>query len=295
MTVGNLPSSIAVDQATDTVYVTILGDNTVAVFSGATCNALVTAGCGQAPAHIGVGPGPFGIFADDANHTVYVGNPGPTASNDTMSMINTLTCNGSDLAGCAKQKPPAVPVGVGLDDFDVNQATHTMYVGFGNGAGGVAAFDARTCNARALSGCGHIGRLSYPQAPFVPAVSVDSSNNTIYAAGATNTIAAFDGRKCNADDLAGCAAAQARYGDRRPARVLRGRVVAGGRCAAAHGVCGESEGRHPLSGQHRCLQRQAAGQLRAAAAAHHSHRRGPRIGRPQPGHPDAVHRQPGHQ
>ena len=208
VTVGNLPSSIAVDQATDTVYVTILGDNTVAVFSGATCNALVTAGCGQAPAHIGVGPGPFGIFADDANHTVYVGNPGPTASNDTMSMINTLTCNGSNLAGCAKQKPPAVPVGVGLDDFDVNQATHTMYVGFGNGAGGVAAFDARTCNAGALSGCGHIGRLSYPQAPFVPAVSVDSSNNTIYAAGATNTIAAFDGRKCNADDLAGCAAAK---------------------------------------------------------------------------------------
>ena len=177
----------------------------MAVFSGATCNARVTSGCGQAPAHIGVGPGPFGIFADDANHTVYVGNAGPTASNDTMSMINTLTCNGSDLAGCAKQKPPAVPVGVGLDDFDVDQATHTMYVGFGNGAAGVAAFDARTCNAGALSGCGHIGRLSYPQAPFVPAVSVDSSNNTIYAAGATNTIAAFDGRKCNADDLAGCA------------------------------------------------------------------------------------------
>ena len=82
-----------------------------------------------------------------------------------------------------------MPVGVGLDDFDVNQATHTVYVGFGNGAGGVAAFDARTCSAMALSGCGHIGRLIYPQAPFVPAVSVDNSNSTIYAAGATNTIA----------------------------------------------------------------------------------------------------------
>jgi DNA-binding beta-propeller fold protein YncE len=208
VTVGNLPSSLAVDQATDTVYVTIAGNNTVAVFSGATCNALVTAGCGRAPAHVRVGPGPFGIFADDANHTVYVGNPGPTFSDDTMSMINTLTCNGSDLAGCAKQKPPAVPVGVGLEDFDVSQATHTVYVGFGNGAGGVAAFDARTCNAAALSGCGHIGRLSYPQSPFVPAVSVDSSNNTIYAAGATNTIAAFDGRTCDAADLAGCAAAK---------------------------------------------------------------------------------------
>jgi DNA-binding beta-propeller fold protein YncE len=206
VTVGDLPSSLAVDQATDTVYVTILGDNTVAVFSGATCNALVTSGCGQAPAHVQVGPGPHAIFADDANHTVYVGNPGPNFDQSTMSMINTLTCNGSDLAGCAKQKPPAVPVGVGLDDFAVNQATHTVYVGFGNGTGGVAAFDATTCNATVLSGCGRIGRLSYPQAPFVPAVGVDSSNNTIYAVGATTTMAAFDGRMCNAADLAGCAA-----------------------------------------------------------------------------------------
>jgi DNA-binding beta-propeller fold protein YncE len=204
--VGDLPSSITVDQATDTVYVTIGGSNTVAVFNGATCNALDTSGCGQAPAHARVGTGPFGVFADDANHTVYVGNPGPTGSNDTMSMINTLTCNGSDLAGCAKQKPPTVQVGVGLQDFDVNQVTHTVYVALGNGTnGGVAAFDARTCNASVLSGCGHIGRLSYPGAPFVPAVSVDSANNTIYATGFTNTMAAFDGRTCNAADLAGCA------------------------------------------------------------------------------------------
>ena len=114
VTVGDLPSSLTLDQATDTVYVTIAGDNTVAVFNGATCNARVTSGCSRAPAHVRVGPGPFGIFADDANHTVYVGNPGPNFDQSTMSMINTLACNGSDLAGCVKQKPPAVPVGVGL-------------------------------------------------------------------------------------------------------------------------------------------------------------------------------------
>jgi DNA-binding beta-propeller fold protein YncE len=204
--VGNLPSSITVDQATDTVYVTIDGDDTVAVFNGATCNALDTSGCGQPPAHIRVGIGPFGIFADDNNHTVYVANPGPTGNNNTMSMINTLTCHGSHLAGCATQKPPTVPVGVGLGDFDVNQATHTVYVGLGNGLGGVAAFDARTCNARVLSGCGRIGTLTVPSAQFVSAVSVDTATNTIYAAGAPNTIAVFDGRTCNATDLARCAA-----------------------------------------------------------------------------------------
>jgi YVTN family beta-propeller protein len=205
--VGNLPSSITVDQATDTVYVTVDGSNTVAVFNGATCNSQVTWGCHRAPAHVRVGPGPFGIFADDANHTVYVGNPGPTGSNNTMSMINTLTCDGSHLAGCAKQKPPTVPVGVGLQDFDVNQVTHTVYVAVANSTnGGVAAFNARTCNAMVLTGCGRIGRLTVPHTTFVTAVSVDSANNTIYTADFANTMSAFDLRHCWAGNLGGCAA-----------------------------------------------------------------------------------------
>jgi DNA-binding beta-propeller fold protein YncE len=207
--VGNLPSTIAVDQATDTVYVTIIGNNTVAVFNGATCNALDTSGCGQAPAHVQVGPGPFGIFADDVNRTVYVANPGPNFDQDTMSMINTLTCNASDLGGCASQTPASVPVAAGPADFDVNQATHTVYVATDSG---VAAFNASTCNATILTGCGQIGMLEDPQAP-VNAVSVDSANNTIYASSVPftipgNTISAFDGRRCNAADLAGCAGEQ---------------------------------------------------------------------------------------
>lgn len=53
--VGNLPSSIAIDQGTDTVYVTSVGDDTVSVFNGATCNAMNTSGCGQTPATVPVG------------------------------------------------------------------------------------------------------------------------------------------------------------------------------------------------------------------------------------------------
>jgi DNA-binding beta-propeller fold protein YncE len=204
--VGNLPSTVAVDQATDTVYVTILSDNTVAVFNGATCNGRTSTGCGQMPAHVPVGPAPFGILADDANHTVYVGNPGLNFTEKTMSMINTLTCRGTDLAGCANQKPPMIPIAVAPGDFDLNPATHTIYVAI---IPGVAAFDANTCNAAVLSGCGRIGTLLDPA--FNPSVGVtsakvDSANNTIYVANANNTIAAFDGRTCNAEDLAGCAA-----------------------------------------------------------------------------------------
>ena len=205
--VGNLPSSITVDQATDTVYVTILPSNKVAVFNGATCNSQVTWGCHQPPAHVRVGSGPFGIVADDANHTVYVSNGGLTSPGDTVSMINTLTCHGSHLGGCALQKPPTVDVGLNPSGVDVAPATHTVYVGFANGSsvGGVDAFDARTCNARVLSGCSRIGKLTVPHAPYVPAVRVDTANNTIYAADFTNSIAVFDGRTCDANDLGGCA------------------------------------------------------------------------------------------
>jgi DNA-binding beta-propeller fold protein YncE len=204
--VGSLPTTIAVDQATDTVYVTIASSDTVAVFNGATCNGRVTSGCRQAPAHVPVGPAPFGILADDANHTVYVGNPGPNFTEKTMSLINTLTCRGSDLAGCTDQKPPMIPVAVAPGDFDLNPVTHTIYVAI---IPGVAVFDANTCNATVLVGCAHIGILTDPQVNLTSGVTstkVDSANNTIYVANANNTIEAFDGRACDADDLAGCAA-----------------------------------------------------------------------------------------
>ena len=39
--------------------------------------------------------------------------------------------------------------------------------------------------------------------PF--AAKVDPANNTIYESGGTNTVWVFDGRRCHAGDLAGCA------------------------------------------------------------------------------------------
>jgi DNA-binding beta-propeller fold protein YncE len=208
ITVGDLPSSIAVDHATNTVYVTIDGDNTVAVFDGATCNALDTSGCGQAPAHVRVGPGPYGIFADDANHTVYVANPG-TGNSDTMSMINTLTCNASNLAGCPATRPPTVDVGAAPVGVTVDQATHTVYVttfGTHRAQNGSAVFDADTCNAAVRSGCGTIGRLiGDPNGPGPTPAGVDPANDSLYMANFGNTVSVFDLRHCHAGDLAGCA------------------------------------------------------------------------------------------
>jgi DNA-binding beta-propeller fold protein YncE len=209
ITVGNLPSTIAIDQHTDTVYVTDTGDNTVSVFNGATCNALVTSGCGQRPATVPVGLAPLGIYADPANHTVYIANSnnGAGSGSTTVSMLDSATCNAAHLAACPVKPPPTVDVGADPNDVDVNQATHTVYVttiGAQSAQNGWAVFNASTCNATVQSGCGAIGRITGdPAGPN--AGQVDPANDTLYTANYDNTISAFDLRHCEASDLAGCA------------------------------------------------------------------------------------------
>ena len=71
---GTCPSGIAIDERTDTVYVSNFGDNTVSVINGATCNAMDTPAAVRRPRPSRSGRDPIGIFADPANHTVYVAN-----------------------------------------------------------------------------------------------------------------------------------------------------------------------------------------------------------------------------
>ena len=204
ITVGNLPSTIAIDEKTDTVYVTNQGDNTVSVFNGATCNALDTSGCGQTPATVPVGLGPLGIVVDSANHTVYIANFDNGGPSTTVSMLNSATCNATDLDACPTTPPPTVDVGAAPNDVALNEATHTVYVTTIGTLNGWSVFDANTCNATVLSGCSSIGKLSGdPSGPN--AAEVDPANNTLYTANFDNTVSAFDLRHCNASDLAGCA------------------------------------------------------------------------------------------
>jgi DNA-binding beta-propeller fold protein YncE len=205
--VGDLPSMIAINQATDTVYVADTGANAVSVFNGATCNALVTSGCGQTPATVPVGLQPIGIFADPANHTVYIPNfDNGQGGSTTVSMLNSATCNAAHLAACPAQPPPTVNVGAAPDDVGVDQATHTVYVTTTGAHNGWSVFNADTCNATVRAGCGAIGRL--PGDPAGPnAGEVDSADDTLYTANFDNTISAFDLSHCDASDLAGCATA----------------------------------------------------------------------------------------
>ncbi len=206
-TQDDLPSGIAVDEQTDTVYVGNVGANTVSVFNGATCNANRTSGCGQTPAEVPVGLGPISLYADPANHTIYVADFGGTFSGGgtTVSMIDSAACNATDLTVCPTTPVPTVDVGADPAGVDGDLATHTVYVTTFGAVNGWAVFDANTCNATTQAGCGSIGTLTGdPNGPNDG--QVDVANNTLYTANFDNTISAYDLRHCNAGDLAGCAA-----------------------------------------------------------------------------------------
>jgi YVTN family beta-propeller protein len=204
---GDLPSAVAIDQRTNTVYVTNFGDNSVSVFNGATCDAEDTHGCDQTPKEIPVGSGPINIFADAGNHTLYVSDFGNGSGvGTTMSMIDTATCNATDLGGCPTNAAPSIKVDGTPDAVDVDRATHTAYVTtFGTGPqNGWIVFDTDTCNATVQAGCRKTGRLNTN--PLQPADgAVDQANDTLYTANYTNTISVFDLRHCRAGDLHGCA------------------------------------------------------------------------------------------
>ena len=200
------PSAVAIDQQTDTLYVADSNDNTVAVFNGATCNAETSAGCGQTPAIVPVGGPPVAIFDDPANNTVYI----PNAIGNDLSMLDSATCNATDLAACPTTPPPTVTVAGSPNAGAVDPSTHTVYVtvcgdpdlGCAAGTTGVSVFDASTCNATVQSGCDQLGTI--PTAIFPIGVQVDPANQTLYTTNGENTISAFDLRSCNAAELAGC-------------------------------------------------------------------------------------------
>src|SRR5262245_51549391 len=110
-TVGTSPFTVAVDQATGTVYTAnhdgVIGGQSaafgahgsVSVINGARCSARVTSGCHQAPATVPAGANTSYVAADDRLHTVFAVNE----FDDTLSAINTRTCGGTVTSGCAKR------------------------------------------------------------------------------------------------------------------------------------------------------------------------------------------------
>jgi DNA-binding beta-propeller fold protein YncE len=102
--VGSSPYPIDVDQRTDTVYVGNIGDSTMSLIQGATCNATVT--CAQNAPAVPVEQLPYGIAVNQQTDTVYL----TSIVDADVATINAPACTATVQIGC---RPTPVPERMG--------------------------------------------------------------------------------------------------------------------------------------------------------------------------------------
>jgi DNA-binding beta-propeller fold protein YncE len=210
VTVGSNTFWLDVDQATDTVYVANFvnefNGGSVSVINGARCNGRISSGCGTTPPMVPTGIGTGFVAVDEALHTVFAVNAG----DNTLSAIDTRTCDGQVTSGCARRPPSlqAGPIaGPGFNPFPGALAllpklstAYTLNVG-GQPVASVVSISG--CNATSTRGC----RREAPSLPSQEAfMTVDPATDTIYAGNLNRPrIDVINAATCRPDDRSGCA------------------------------------------------------------------------------------------
>jgi DNA-binding beta-propeller fold protein YncE len=206
VTVGSGAWWVAVDQASDTIYVANNNDGTVSVINGATCNATVTSGCHNTPPTVTTGASPQFVGVDSGLHTLFTVNQ----DDNTLSAINTRTCNATATSGC-RQPPPAQSATApdqgprynpGPNFLTLIPQTGTAYVVNGGGKNILSVTGISRCNATSTAGC-RIDAPRVPESEFL--LAIDPATGTIY--GGNLNLAQIDvinGATCNTSDLSGC-------------------------------------------------------------------------------------------
>ena len=174
------PYSAAVDQSTDTLYVTALGRTSSAtnlglvyVVNGRTCNGAVTSGCRRVPVAVTVGSVPIGVVVDPATRSVFVLNE----EDSTVSVIDATVCHAGHTAGCAHDTP-VMATGFDPGYLDVDLATDSVYVSNQN-ENTVSVLNGAACTLTHQEGCRHPApTTTVGDAPQGSAVN--QRTNTVY-------------------------------------------------------------------------------------------------------------------
>jgi DNA-binding beta-propeller fold protein YncE len=197
------PSGVVADPATHTVYANDREANKISVIDTSICNAHNVSGCGTAWPEITVGDAPHASALNPLTHTLYVNN----RNDNTLSIIDTATCNASVTSGCGSV-PPTTEVGGTPQQEAVDEATDTIYVA-NSDDGTVSVVNGAVCNAGDTSGCGQ----TWPTVTVgdnPTAIGFDPRTHTIYVANTDDdTVSVIDGSTCNAGDTSGCGHAAA--------------------------------------------------------------------------------------
>ncbi len=212
-------NGVAVDPATNTIYVASwvaddqVSDNAIAVIDGRRCSAMNASHCTRLAQLTHVGPAPTWLTFDPATRTLYVTN-GLTPDydeNNTITVLDTRTCNAQNTSGC-NQMPVATVTVPGplynndtgnLSSMALDAASHTLYVGDAHD-GSVSMINTATCNAMNTTGCN--------QTPTTMVngdqITLDSSTHSIYIGDANDQAASvFNGATCNSTNQSGCSQA----------------------------------------------------------------------------------------
>jgi YVTN family beta-propeller protein len=140
---------MAINKSTNTIYVSNLGDNTLSMINGATCNATSNSSCLQPQPTMIVGTSPIAVMVDEATNTIYVANQ----SDGTVSVINGTRCQGSDTSRCNPGPGwPALAVGNRPDGLGLNPVNRTLYVA-NRADNTVSVIDTSHCNSSNTSDC----------------------------------------------------------------------------------------------------------------------------------------------
>ena len=147
------PNGFEIDPANDTLY-TANYDDTISAWDLADCNASDLGACASAPygttSSFPYSQGVHALFValDIPLHTAYVTYQG----DDSVAVVDTNACNGSDLAGCAAVHPPLARTGASPEGVVLDPQTQTLYVA-NEVDNDVSVINAANCNAAVTSGC----------------------------------------------------------------------------------------------------------------------------------------------
>jgi DNA-binding beta-propeller fold protein YncE len=197
------PNQPAVDEASGTVYVPLFPFDPnhagpVALIDAATCNGVVSSGCGTTSyATAGGGPAVDAVV-DPATQTVYILNQGSSS----VSVLDGATCNAKTPSSCPAH-PQALAVGFNPAFIALDPQTETLY-GSSQDMNSVWVLNAAGCNAVKTSGCTRFAPTTTTD-DGPSGVVADPATHTVYANDReANKISVIDTSICNSHNVSGC-------------------------------------------------------------------------------------------
>ena len=209
-TVGNLPTGVAVNQATGTLYVGNWADGDLSVINPRKCNAGHLRGCRRAWPTVKAGVTPEALAVNERTDTIYTANSDPDNGylGDTVSVVDGAACNVRTTSGC-RNAPGTIKVGNEPDTIAVNPHTDTVYVTNANDDT-MSVINGATCNATIRSGCDQTpATITAPAGDFAGTVAVNPMTDTVYLTLESQStgvggVDVINGATCNGRVRTGC-------------------------------------------------------------------------------------------